>query len=92
MEVEVFNPLPIEKKIKNKHVMNCLLGEAYLKKKIIHKANKIHLKDRKADLNILLKHLVSPQLFYCNPMVFFQTDFEAVMQLKSLEKHIFVLY
>lgn len=62
------------------------------KKKIIHKTNKMYLKDRKADLSIPLKHLVSPQLFYCDPVVFLQPLTLTVMQLKALDKHIFVLY
>lgn len=63
------------------------------KKKIIHKTKKMYLKDRKDDLSIPLKHLVSPQLFYCDPMVFLQPlTLKTVMQLKALDKHIFVLY
>lgn len=74
MEIEVFNSLLAgKKKIKNKHVMKLSFEGNLFRRKIIHKTNKINLKDRKADLNILLKHLVSPQLFYCYPMVFFQT-------------------
>lgn len=46
--------------------------EGKLFRKKIHKRNEVCLKDRKADFSTLLKHHISLQLFYCDPMAFLQ--------------------